>query len=218
MSRGDFTVNGANAVLYKVLHPDGSTNWGKWIMLAENGEGTLVVNAVFVSGDTDAASDLEKMMKSVYMAPESIIPAAVSPDKVPVSPDSAPTRPVSPDVVSGDSGTPPSLTIIKSGDVSPPPASNDVPVSFDRKEALSIIARDIVSSADVASKDSGENAKPDDNIASGDSAPKDAASDDKPQARSSVRIFTEDGVVSAGTDERELSVTSGDVTGGVPDK
>jgi hypothetical protein len=66
-SRGEFTVNGTRAFLFKVLHPNGGTNWGKWIMLAENGDNTLTVNAVFVSGDASAASDLEAMLKSVYM-------------------------------------------------------------------------------------------------------------------------------------------------------
>ncbi|MDR2779857.1 MAG: hypothetical protein LBB28_01895, partial [Synergistaceae bacterium] len=53
-SRGDLTINGGRAVLFKVLHPDAGINWGKWIMLAENNASTLVVNAVFISGDTDA--------------------------------------------------------------------------------------------------------------------------------------------------------------------
>jgi hypothetical protein len=66
-SRGDLTINGGRAVLYKALHPDSGINWGKWIMLAENGGRTLVVNAVFISGDADAASDLEIMLKGLYL-------------------------------------------------------------------------------------------------------------------------------------------------------
>jgi hypothetical protein len=66
-SRGDLIVNGGKAILFKVLHPDSGINWGKWIMLAENGGGTLVVNAVFISGDADAASDLEIMLKGLYL-------------------------------------------------------------------------------------------------------------------------------------------------------
>jgi hypothetical protein len=66
-SRGDLTINGGKAILFKVLHPDAGINWGKWIMLAENGGSTLVVNAVFISGDADAASDLEIMLKGLYL-------------------------------------------------------------------------------------------------------------------------------------------------------
>jgi hypothetical protein len=66
-SRGDLTINGGKAILFKVLHPDAGINWGKWIMLAENGDSTLVVNAVFISGDADAASELEVMLKGLYI-------------------------------------------------------------------------------------------------------------------------------------------------------
>jgi hypothetical protein len=65
-SRGEFAVNGARAMLFKVLHPDGETSWGKWILIAENGPHTVVANAAFVSGDSEAASDLEAMLKSVF--------------------------------------------------------------------------------------------------------------------------------------------------------
>jgi hypothetical protein len=66
-SRGDVAINGRKAILFKVLHPDSGINWGKWIMLAENADSTLVVNAVFISGDADAASDLEIMLKGLYI-------------------------------------------------------------------------------------------------------------------------------------------------------
>jgi hypothetical protein len=66
-SRTELTINGANAVLMKALHPEGGKNWGKWLLLLENGGGTLVVNGVFVSGDGDAARDVEAMIKSVAL-------------------------------------------------------------------------------------------------------------------------------------------------------
>jgi hypothetical protein len=77
--------------------------------------------------------------------------------------------------------------------------SRDAPVSFDKKEALSIIARDIISSADVASKDGMSvdlrgTASPDDGPAPDEAV----VSEDRQPRRSSARIITEDGVVASG--------------------
>jgi hypothetical protein len=81
-SRGSLTINGANAMLFKALHTDGGKNWGKWILLLEDGDNTLVANGVFTSGDSAAAKDVETMLKSVVIKrdePEMAI-AAVSRD------------------------------------------------------------------------------------------------------------------------------------------
>ena len=67
LAKGEFTIDERRAVLYKVLHNDGNFRWGKWVMLADSGVGTLVVNAVFVSGDAEASVDLEQMLKGVYI-------------------------------------------------------------------------------------------------------------------------------------------------------
>jgi hypothetical protein len=100
-SRGDLTINGGRAILFKVLHQDAGINWGKWIMLAENGGSTLVVNAVFISGDADAASDLEIMLKGLYLDNAQTEPVnvqahavqAVSADSNDVSVNNAPAVP-----------------------------------------------------------------------------------------------------------------------------
>jgi hypothetical protein len=181
MSRGDFTVNGARGVLFKVLHPDGETKWGKWVMLVENGGGTLVVNAAFVSGDADAASDLERMLKGVYLEPAGATP--IEAEAVPRQASG---------ITAAEPGVP-----TASGDSALRAASRDASGSFDKKEALSIIARDITSSADVAPRDSVRAVSRD--ITSQDKTTvDDGVSGDRPARRSSVRIFTEDGIVASG--------------------
>jgi hypothetical protein len=65
LSRSELTINGHRGILVKALHPDEEVNWGKWILLLENGDATLVVNGVFVSGDEIAAVDVESMLKGV---------------------------------------------------------------------------------------------------------------------------------------------------------
>jgi hypothetical protein len=142
-SRGDLTINGAKAILFKALHPDGGTNWGKWIMLAENGGNTLIVNAVFVSGDAAAASDLEVMLKGVFVEPVSASIAKMPSDGA-VSADALLTfSPVRPIISSSPDEMPPAL----SSDAS----SADARDGFDKDAALSIIAKDITTSGDVTS-------------------------------------------------------------------
>lgn len=65
LSRAEVEINGRRGVLVKALHPEEDAKWGKWILLLENGSATLVVNGVFVSGDGDAAVDVEAMLKGV---------------------------------------------------------------------------------------------------------------------------------------------------------
>jgi hypothetical protein len=66
-SRGYITVNGSTGILLKALHEDGDKKWGKWIMILEDGNDSLVVNGIFASGDADAARDVEAMLKSVVL-------------------------------------------------------------------------------------------------------------------------------------------------------
>jgi hypothetical protein len=66
-SKAKLSINGSEATLLKALHKDGDKKWGKWILLLDSGENTLVVNGVFVSGDGDAAKDVETMIKSVVI-------------------------------------------------------------------------------------------------------------------------------------------------------
>jgi hypothetical protein len=182
-SRGEFTVNGARAILFKVLHPSGGTNWGKWIMLAENGDNTITVNAAFVSGDAEAASDLEVMLKGVYMEPPR--PASASSDTA----GNVSEHPASKDI----SGAP--LT----GEVftQPAPGSRDILVP-ERKD--SIIERGGDVSADAAEPaNAGENTGQDGEAASDDAdiGGEDAVSSDKSARKTKVRIITENGIVSA---------------------
>lgn len=65
LSRTLVNINGRSGVLVKAVHQDGDTKWGKWLLIVDNGGSSLVVNGVFLSGDTDAAVGLEKMLKSV---------------------------------------------------------------------------------------------------------------------------------------------------------
>ena len=70
LSKAGFTLNGAQATLMKAQHPEGNRSWGKWILLLDGGDRTLVVNGVFASGDEAAALDVEAMLKSVVFAPK----------------------------------------------------------------------------------------------------------------------------------------------------
>ncbi|MDR1917066.1 MAG: hypothetical protein LBQ58_10890 [Synergistaceae bacterium] len=92
-SRGDLFINGARAILFKALQPDGGRNWGKWILLAENGGNTLVVNGVFVSGDADAASDVEVMLKSLFLDAALFGGVASADAELPTVPDEAASVP-----------------------------------------------------------------------------------------------------------------------------
>jgi len=154
-SRGDLVVNGAKAILFKALHPDGGTNWGKWIMLAENGADTLIVNAVFVSGDTEAASDLEAMLKGVFIEP----PAAPAVTAGSPAPQSSPDIVISSESALMSAGLRPIIS--SSGDemprVTPPeePASTNVlPAApsdgFDKEAALRKLAGEVGVARDVA--------------------------------------------------------------------
>lgn len=64
-SRGSLRLNDADAVLIKALHEVEGNKWGKWILLLDCGGSTLVVNGVFISGDSQAAEGIETMIKSV---------------------------------------------------------------------------------------------------------------------------------------------------------
>ena len=204
-SRGEFTVNGARAYLFKVLHPSGDTNWGKWIMLAENGKNTLEVNAVFVSGDAVAASDLEIMLKGVCMEP---------PRPVSVNSEDISARPASEDIsierVSADirmGAEAPIEPATKSWDV---PAvkravSRDVRLGSETKQAPlekdSIKPDETTVDSVKPANDDGDNAavpvSPD--IGSGD-----VVSSDR---KTRLRIITEEGVVSV---QEASTVASGD--------
>lgn len=65
LSRSEIAINGRRGVLVKALHPDAEVNWGKWILILENGDATLLANGVFVSGDDSASIDVEAMLKGV---------------------------------------------------------------------------------------------------------------------------------------------------------
>jgi hypothetical protein len=78
-SRAVLTINGANATLLKALHLDDGKKWGKWILLLDSGESTLVVNGVFTSGDGEAARDVEAMLKSVVVKKEGLAPVKREP-------------------------------------------------------------------------------------------------------------------------------------------
>ena len=162
LGKGDFMIDERRAVLYKILHEDGGARWGKWVMLAENGSGTLVVNAVFVSGDTEASLETEQMLKGVYMEP---------------------------------------VTVAAARDTSPPAGSagaasqaENGQISFDRDEALSMLAREVAASTNVTSND--ERPRPaSDDTSESESGDAPAA---QPERRGSARIITEDGVIYAG--------------------
>jgi hypothetical protein len=69
-SKATLTINGADATLFKALHQEEGKKWGKWILLLDSGQETIVVNGMFVSGDGDAARDVEMMLKSVVVKNE----------------------------------------------------------------------------------------------------------------------------------------------------
>jgi hypothetical protein len=204
-SRGEFTVNGARAFLYKVLHPRADANWGKWIMLAENGGGTLEVNAIFVSGDAEAAGDLEAMLKGVYMEPLPQVAAnAASPAGEiagrPVSGDipghsasgnaRAAATPVQPAGESRDIPSP-------AGGVSPDvrseseakPASLDTDSSKPDGDVSADLAKPALAGKNVSGD--GEAASNDVTVTVGS----DAVSSDTPARKAKVRIITENGIV-----------------------
>jgi hypothetical protein len=208
-SRGEFTVNGMRAFLYKILHPNDGVNWGKWIMLAENGDNTIVVNASFVSGDAEAAGDLEVMLKGVYM--ESPRPVSSNADASP--PGGVSERPVLEDVsghtLSGDvRAAEVSLQSVAekhdvpdpegavSGDVRSGGETGPVSSGADSTEPGGDVSADLAKQADA-----GEDTKQDDAAASNDVAasPDDASSsEDKPVRKTKVRIITENGIVTVG--------------------
>ena len=84
LSKAAFVLNGAQATLMKAQHPEGNRSWGKWILLLDGGDRTLVANGVFASGDEAAALDVEAMLKSVVFTPK-----ATSASNTPDAPQSA---------------------------------------------------------------------------------------------------------------------------------
>jgi len=173
LAKGDFTIDSRRAVLYKVLHDDGNMRWGKWVMLAENGPGTLVVNAVFVSGDADAAVQLEQMLKGVYMEPAGAAAVAATSPNEPARREVTHSSGIPPDALRGAN--------LPAGNAN---SINEGQDGFDRMEALSILARDVTSSPDATPQEErGQSAEP-------------AGAE---QERSgSARIITEDGVIYVG--------------------
>ncbi|MDR1137996.1 MAG: hypothetical protein LBK91_06705 [Synergistaceae bacterium] len=176
-SRGDLTINGGRAILFKALHPDAGINWGKWIMLAENGDGTLVVNAVFISGDAEAASDLEIMLKGLYLddTVQAAVPAAFTasePDASAASGDVSTDRPpVAPSrlIISNElepislSEYRRSLSADFDGDAGRSSAASDITVSgdaFDRDAAMRMLSGTNTVSADGREEDAGTSASP----------------------------------------------------------
>jgi hypothetical protein len=204
-SRGDMVVNGAHAVLFKVFHPDGGVGWGKWIMLMENGGETLEVNAMFVSGDSQAALDLEAMLKGVYVDKPA---ASVEPGEKeepgepseplegPASADAVPAPPVSADAAA--SADRPEESAPKSPDKNSPPteegpavaskdtAPHDGTVSFDNP--VSFDKPDERETGEVSPDVSAPPTPPDVEARPG--------SGDLPETRTRVRIITEDGIIS----------------------
>ncbi|MDR1581086.1 MAG: hypothetical protein LBS35_12070 [Synergistaceae bacterium] len=203
-SKGEFTVNGARAVLFKVLHPRIDMNWGKWIMLTENGENTLEANAVFVSGDTDAASDLEAMLKGVYVEP---------PRPVSVSRDAPPAGGISEGPVSGY----PTSEDVRAGEASLQPDAQSQDILVPSRATSQAVRSE--SETEPASRET-DSTKPDGNVpedlakTAGESedmsrdkaaASNDipvsrgngdgAVSSDKPVRKAGTRIITEKGVV-----------------------
>jgi hypothetical protein len=171
-------------------------------MLAENGNNTLTVNAVFVSGDAVAASDLEIMLKSVYMEPPRPVLTssdAASQGEISVLPASADVRtgseavqpaPKSQDVLTTNRVISISQDI-RSADNTPPRQEDltepDRAVSADLIRPVSA-DEDIKRNDAAASNDS--LVSPD--IGGGD----DAVSSDESGRKTKVRIITENGVVS----------------------
>ncbi|MDR1471325.1 MAG: hypothetical protein LBS75_02270 [Synergistaceae bacterium] len=150
-SRGDLVINGGRAVLFKAFHPDGDRNWGKWILLSENGGNTLVVNGIFVSGDAEAAEDVEAMFKSLFLdiASFDAVPASypASGDALPMSGD---IPQVVPDLDWASAIT--SSGDLVSNDESSADASSSEAEGFDIDSLLLGIYYDRASSADGGEK------------------------------------------------------------------
>lgn len=91
LARADVLINGRRGVLIKAVHQDSGTKWGKWILVLDNRAGTLVINGVFVSGDTTAAVDLETMLKGVIPYGETVA-ESVEPEPIIVEPASGDER------------------------------------------------------------------------------------------------------------------------------
>ena len=97
-SKATLTINGSDATLFKALHQEDGKKWGKWILLLDGGQETIVVNGMFVSGDADAARDVESMSKSVVVKREAPEPAVSHDEKPEEAPgDDEPPAGVSPD-------------------------------------------------------------------------------------------------------------------------
>ena len=210
-SRGEFTVNGARAFLFKVLHPNGDINWGKWIMLAGNGNNTLEVNAVFVSGDAEAASDLETMLKGVYMEPPR--PVSASADAAPAGEISVPPvsediseTPLSEDIRADETSVQPaaeSRDVIApegaiSRDVRPENETKPAALDTDSTEPDEIISADLTKpvSADEEVRPDRETVSDDVPVSPDTDGWDDAVSPDKSVRKTGVRIITEKGIVS----------------------
>lgn len=88
LARADVMINGRRGVLIKAVHQDSGTRWGKWILVLDNRAGTLVVNGVFVSGDTKSAVDIETMLKGIVPYGE-IASQTADPKEIIVSSDDA---------------------------------------------------------------------------------------------------------------------------------
>lgn len=91
-SKAAFTLNGSDATMMKALHPSDGVNWGKWILLLDGRDRTLVVTGIFLSGDEEASVDIEKMLKSAFFEPskpgESAEPGNQLENPVPQEPSS----------------------------------------------------------------------------------------------------------------------------------
>lgn len=65
LNQTEVSINGRRGFLIKAVHEDGGKKWGKWLLALDNDGATLVANGVFTSGDTAAAEDVAKLIKSV---------------------------------------------------------------------------------------------------------------------------------------------------------
>jgi hypothetical protein len=205
-SKGEFTVNGARAFLYKVLHLSAGTNWGKWIMLAENGNNTIEANAVFVSGDAEAASDLETMLKGVYMEP--LRPVSANAGTSPPGEISEPPvsgYSMSEDVRAGEASFEPDAN---SRDVQAPkgdaadgvtPENEPKPADADSIMSDGDVSADLASPLGAGKKDvirDGAAASDDVAVSADAGGRDDVVSPDRPVRKTKVRIITEKGIVS----------------------
>jgi len=141
------------------------------------------------------------MLKGVYMEPVTPVaekPAEPSPEIIETPSEVSAGNTDSP---AAAQSTPPAI----SPDLTLKPQPEDAEISFDRQEALSILARELDPPPGSASEDK--------TVA----APAGDTSADKPERRSGARIITEDGIISIrddtmvnGADTKEAA--SGDVT------